>query len=115
MFCVVCVRYEMVRRGALASGARAGPVAMVVYSCTGRGKSIFGEEAASGEAHIADEVSRQGSWASKQRQVMHACVQHLCDLVVRAAAVRCYLVSHLRRAAALLPASRLPLLPGDGT
>lgn len=71
MFCVVCVRYEMVRRGALASGARAGPVAMVVYSCTGRGKSIFGEEAVSGEAHIADEVSRQGSWG-KQAASGHA-------------------------------------------
>ena len=47
----------MARRAALAAGGRSGPVALCVFSCTGRGRAIFGEANAENEARIADEVS----------------------------------------------------------
>ncbi|EFJ43558.1 hypothetical protein VOLCADRAFT_106819 [Volvox carteri f. nagariensis] len=52
--------YAVVQRAALRAGARAGPVAMAVFSCTGRGGSIFGEDSAECEAGIADQVLQQG-------------------------------------------------------
>ncbi|KAG2502247.1 hypothetical protein HYH03_000733 [Edaphochlamys debaryana] len=53
--------YSVVRAGALAAGARAGPVALAVFSCTGRGRAIFGEASAECEARIADEVLGRGT------------------------------------------------------
>ncbi len=50
-------RYDVARRAALAAGGRSGPVALCVFSCTGRGRAIFGEANAENEARIADEVS----------------------------------------------------------
>ncbi|GLI61526.1 hypothetical protein VaNZ11_003907 [Volvox africanus] len=46
--------YAVMQQAAMRSGARAGPVAMVVFSCTGRGREIFGDTEC--EARIADQV-----------------------------------------------------------
>ncbi|KAG2432357.1 hypothetical protein HYH02_012931 [Chlamydomonas schloesseri] len=52
--------YDVARRAALAAGGRSGPVALCVFSCTGRGRAIFGEANAENEARIADEVLQRG-------------------------------------------------------
>ncbi|GIM15723.1 hypothetical protein Vretimale_18463 [Volvox reticuliferus] len=48
--------YAVMRQAAMRVGARAGPVAMVVFSCTARGRKLFGDASAECEARIADEV-----------------------------------------------------------
>lgn len=49
--------YTLVRAAAQEVGARAGPVAMAVFSCTGRGRTIFDAKSMDNEACMTDDVS----------------------------------------------------------